>query len=80
MGWAERFELDVQYVDNWSWATDLKIMAKTVVIVLRRQGVSAEGHVTMPEFLGVMEPAVTDREPAALGSSSASGEHHSKAA
>lgn len=50
--WAEKLERDVWYVDHWSVALDLKILAKTAVLVLRRDGVSAEGHATMPEFEG----------------------------
>ncbi len=48
--WTERFESDVSYVDNWSLRLDWKIMARTVGWVLRRRGVSAPGHATMPEF------------------------------
>lgn len=52
ISWAERFELDVWYVDHWSLGLDAKILAKTLLRVLDREGVSAEGHATMPEFLG----------------------------
>jgi sugar transferase EpsL len=52
LSWEERFELDVWYVDNQSLSLDLKILWKTVAQVLRRADVSAEGHATMPEFLG----------------------------
>lgn len=52
VGWEERLELDVWYVENWSLLLDLKILFQTVGTVLRRSGVSAEGHVTMPEFRG----------------------------
>ena len=50
--WEEKFELDVWYVDNWSLALDLRILWMTVVQVFRREGISAEGHATMPEFMG----------------------------
>ncbi len=50
--WEERFKLDVWYVDNWSLALDLKILARTLRSVLRREGVSRAGHATMPEFTG----------------------------
>jgi sugar transferase EpsL len=50
--WEERFSLDVWYVDNRSFALDLKILAMTAWKVLRREGISAEGEATMPEFMG----------------------------
>lgn len=52
VAWDERFEMDVWYVENWSLLLDLKILWMTVMTVLRRSGVSAEGHATMPEFQG----------------------------
>lgn len=52
LAWDERFKLDVQYVDSVSLALDLKILWLTFVAVLRRDGISAEGHATMPEFRG----------------------------
>lgn len=53
--WEERFALDVWYVDNRSLALDLRILARTVLAVLRRQGISAPGAATMPEFMGQAE-------------------------
>ena len=50
--WEEKFDLDVWYVDNWSLALDLKILRMTIAQVFRREGISAEGHATMPEFTG----------------------------
>ncbi len=52
LGWTERFAHDVWYVDNRSFALDLRIMALTVVKVLRRDGIAAPGAVTMPPFRG----------------------------
>jgi len=48
--WEQRFELDVWYVDHWSFGLDIQILFKTVYQVVRRAGVSPQGHVTMPEF------------------------------
>jgi lipopolysaccharide/colanic/teichoic acid biosynthesis glycosyltransferase len=48
--WDERFDLDVWYVDHRTMRLDLQIIWKTVQAVVRRDGVSAEGHATMPEF------------------------------
>lgn len=52
LSWEERFELDVQYVENRSPRLDLSILARTVAAVVRRQGISGEGEATMHEFLG----------------------------
>ena len=52
LGWEEKFKLDVWYVDHWSIWLDIKILFLTVIKVLKREGISAEGHATMPEFLG----------------------------
>ena len=50
--WEEKFALDVWYVDNRSLRLDLGILVKTVVNVVRREGISAEGSATMPKFGG----------------------------
>lgn len=50
--WEEKFRHDVWYVDNVSFCLDLHILAKTVGKILRREGITAEGDATMPEFMG----------------------------
>jgi lipopolysaccharide/colanic/teichoic acid biosynthesis glycosyltransferase len=55
VSWEEKLDLDVWYVNNRSFLLDLKILAITVVRVLRRQGISAAGHETMPEFRGARD-------------------------
>jgi lipopolysaccharide/colanic/teichoic acid biosynthesis glycosyltransferase len=50
--WAEKFAKDVEYVDRRSLALDAKVVWRTVAQVVRRDGISAEGDVTMPEFTG----------------------------
>lgn len=50
--WEEKFKYDVWYVDNWSFWLDIKILLLTILAVLRREGISAEGHATMPVFRG----------------------------
>lgn len=50
--WEEKFEHDVWYVENMSLRTDLAILFRTVAQVLGKRGISAEGHATMPEFMG----------------------------
>jgi lipopolysaccharide/colanic/teichoic acid biosynthesis glycosyltransferase len=52
IGWDEKLALDVQYVDHRSLAVDLKIVWATVRAVVKREGISADGHVTMSEFTG----------------------------
>jgi len=52
ISWEEKFNFDVQYVDNISFIGDVKIIFKTVYIVLKREGISAEDSVTMEEFMG----------------------------
>ena len=58
IGWEERFELDVWYVEHMSLWLDLKILIMTVSAVFRRKGISAEGHVTMPDFEGTKQTIV----------------------
>jgi lipopolysaccharide/colanic/teichoic acid biosynthesis glycosyltransferase len=50
--WDEKFKLDVWYVENQSFWLDCKILWMTFVQVLRRKDISADGHATMPEFMG----------------------------
>jgi len=50
--WDEKFELDVWYVDNWSLWLDVCILWRTVRQVLRREGISHDGHATLTEFMG----------------------------
>lgn len=50
--WAERFELDVWYVDHRSFWLDMKILIMTVRLVLARKGVNAQGEATMRKFTG----------------------------
>jgi lipopolysaccharide/colanic/teichoic acid biosynthesis glycosyltransferase len=55
--WAEKFALDVWYVDHRSVAMDLRILLRTAAAVILRVGVSAPGSATMPEFEGDREPS-----------------------
>ncbi len=52
LAWEARFEMDVWYVDHWSLQLDCRILLLTCSKVLRRQGITAGGHATMPEFQG----------------------------
>ena len=50
LSWERRLALDVWYVDHWWLGLDLKILLMTAVKVLKREGISAPGHATMPRF------------------------------
>lgn len=52
ISWEERLALDVWYVDNRSTWLDLKILGLTLIKVVQRTGISAEGEATMPRFTG----------------------------
>ena len=52
LGWSERFKLDVDYVDNYNLFMDIKILFMTVLKVVKREGISQEGQVTMTKFNG----------------------------
>ena len=50
--WAEKLDLDVEYVERCSLALDLRILGQTLRSVIRREGITADGAATMPEFTG----------------------------
>jgi lipopolysaccharide/colanic/teichoic acid biosynthesis glycosyltransferase len=50
--WNEKFALDIWYVDNQSFWLDIGILVRTTVKVFAREGISADGEVTMPPFEG----------------------------
>ena len=55
LSWEEKFALDVWYVDNRSLWLDVKILLMTLLKVIKREGVSHEGHATMEPFRGTRE-------------------------
>ena len=55
VSWEEKFEMDVWYIENVSFITDIKILFDTVKIVLKREGVSSDTAATMEEFMGNAE-------------------------
>ncbi len=55
ISWADKFTLDVWYVDHRSLWLDVRILWRTVCIVLVRHGISAPGDATMPKFEGIHE-------------------------
>lgn len=54
-GWDKKFELDVEYVDKVSFLMDVKIILRTIRIVLRREGINEAGEATNSEFMGTLE-------------------------
>ncbi len=52
ISWEEKFEFDIQYVNNITFLGDLEILFKTVLAVLKREGISQENNATMSEFTG----------------------------
>ncbi len=52
LSWSKRLALDTNYVEQWSFGTDLRIIVRTVGKVLKADGVSAEGIATGHEFMG----------------------------
>ncbi len=53
ISWEQKFKLDSWYVENQSFWLDLKIILLTIRKVVKRDGISAEGEVTMSKFEGV---------------------------
>ena len=52
ISWEQKFEYDVWYVENLSFLLDMKILWMTVLKVLKRSGISQDGHATMEKFKG----------------------------
>ena len=52
ISWEERFRMDVWYVDHAGILLDLKILWKTVIAVVKRDGIAQEGKVSCDYFMG----------------------------
>jgi lipopolysaccharide/colanic/teichoic acid biosynthesis glycosyltransferase len=52
ISWAEKFKLDVWYVDHISFITDIKVITTTINKVFRRADISQQGVATMEAFNG----------------------------
>jgi len=52
IGWQQKFEYDIFYVQKISFALDLKIVWLTIKKVFKREGISAAGEATMQKFTG----------------------------
>ncbi|HQN05015.1 MAG TPA: sugar transferase [Anaerolineaceae bacterium] len=55
LSWPKRLQMDVWYVDNWSFWLDVKILFMTVIKVLKKEGISEPGQATVSEFMGTEE-------------------------
>ncbi|MGJ8549469.1 sugar transferase [Winogradskyella wichelsiae] len=55
ISWEQKFEFDVYYVENQSFALDLKIFLKTIDKVINRKDISSSETLDMPEFIGTEE-------------------------
>lgn len=53
ISWEQKFELDVWYVDHLGWQLDRKIIGLTIKKVFKTEGISQQGHATMPAFKGI---------------------------
>lgn len=52
ISWEQKFKLDVEYVEKYSFLMDIKILFLTIKKVFVREGISQDGNVTMEEFMG----------------------------
>ena len=59
VSWEEKFQLDVWYVENWSILLDIRILVRTVLKVVAREGINEPGNATAREFMG-QNPAMQD--------------------
>ena len=55
ISWEEKFDKDVEYVDNVSFLGDWKIILQTVKTVISREGISSETSETMEDFKGTIK-------------------------
>lgn len=62
LSWEEKFAYDVWYVEHYSLKTDLKIILLTILKVLKREGISAQGQATTEPFRGSTERSVVLNE------------------
>lgn len=55
ISWEEKFNDDLMYIENITFTEDLKIVLKTALKVIKREGISQEGNATMEKFTGNKE-------------------------
>lgn len=52
ISWQQKFDFDVWYVDHISWRLDVKILVLTILKVIKKEGISQQGHATIEAFNG----------------------------
>ncbi len=52
ISWKEKFKLDVWYVDNWTFFLDLRIILRTISVIIKRKGINHDDNLTMTKFRG----------------------------
>lgn len=57
ISWEEKFEWDVNYVDNISFLEDWRIIFRTILVVIKRDGIHSENSATIEDFMGTEEIA-----------------------
>jgi sugar transferase EpsL len=61
ISWEDKFKLDVWYVDNWTFWLDMKIILKSVWMVVAKEGIIQQGRATMDEFMGTPQNDAVER-------------------
>ena len=56
--WEEKFEEDIEYVNNITFIKDTKIILKTFVKVFKKDGINQEGNATMKKFEGTKKEKI----------------------
>ncbi len=57
LDWNEKFQYDVWYADHQGFVTDARILGMTLASVVKRRGISRQGHATAPPFTGNTDSA-----------------------
>lgn len=52
ISWEEKFDYDVRYVENRSLTLDIKIIAKTIIKILKKSDINPDNQKETPRFLG----------------------------
>jgi sugar transferase EpsL len=60
--WEQKFDLDIWYVDHWSFLLDLKILWLTIFKVIRREDINQAGFSTAEEFMGTSSKMNENKE------------------
>ena len=58
LSWEEKFNLDVEYVNNVNFIEDLRILILTIIKVLKREGINSDKAATMEPFKGTVKDSV----------------------